>query len=372
MQQVIRANFGLLVAGLLTFVLMGAGQSMYGPAIPAFARAFGLGPSEPALLISAHWVGAAFGVGGMFLRGHLITPRVVVAAMAAGAALVALGPVWSVTLLGAVFFGAGYGASTVIFNRRFLTRFGARGPAMVSFVNAIFGLGAISAPLIYVWLGSQPQLAYGLVAGLAVVTFLLAGSAGQDGVIEQVGAAEPFRLRPGILLFGMTAIAVEACLIGLGPTALIASGASEDRAAELLSMFFVAFLMVRLGLVVISNLLPPFTMLILALGLAGVCALGAATVSAGPFFVMMGVFTGMFFPSFFVCATLQMGHDPRVTPTIIAAGLAGGITSPLILGLVMARYGDGVFFWVIGVVALMMALVGMGFMARMNRHNTMA
>ena len=41
MRQFLTAHRGLLFAGIASFVLMGAGQALYGPAIPAFARAFG-------------------------------------------------------------------------------------------------------------------------------------------------------------------------------------------------------------------------------------------------------------------------------------------------------------------------------------------
>ncbi|HEX9857399.1 MAG TPA: hypothetical protein VGA75_03520 [Paracoccaceae bacterium] len=365
MRRALRANAGLLFAGMASFVLMGAGQALYGPALPAFARAFGLQGQAPGLLISAHWVGAALGVGVMFLRGGSVTPRLTLAAMAAGAALVAAGLIWALVLLGAVLFGLGYGASTVIYNRRFLASFGARGPAMLGLVNAVFGIGAIGAPLVFVWLGSQPQLAFGLVAGLAVLTLAGAGGAGR----EQVAALLPgrFVVQPGILAFGAVAIGMEACLIGLGPTALIAAGETETRAAELLSAFFVAFLLMRVGLVWLSTRLRPFTLLMLALAGAGVSALGAATISAAWFFVPLGACAGLFFPAFYVCAAARMGDDPRVSPTIIASGLAGGIVSPLVLGGVVALLGNGVFFWIVAGVTLAAAATGSLMPGRMNR-----
>jgi hypothetical protein len=337
---------------------MGAGQSLYGPALPAFTRAFGVGLSEAGLLISAHWVGAAVGVTLMFLRGHWATPRRVLLVMALGAAMVASGLGWLLTLAGAVVLGTGYGAATVIYNRRFLNAFGARGPAMVGQVNAVFGLGAIAAPLIFVALGSQPQLSYGLVAGLALLACLGAGFAGPE-VLPPVAHGPGFRLRPGILAFGVAAIGVEACLIGLGPTALIAAGQTEAHAAQLLSAFFVAFLAARIGLLWLADAVPAFTLLVLALIGAGLCALGAATLSAAWFFVPLGGFAGLFFPPFYVTATAKMGSDPRVSPTIIAAGLIGGIASPLLMGGVLASLGDGLFFWIIAGITLTAAAIGL-------------
>ena len=42
MQALIKTHAALLITGLVSFVLMGAGQSLYGPALPAFARDLGL------------------------------------------------------------------------------------------------------------------------------------------------------------------------------------------------------------------------------------------------------------------------------------------------------------------------------------------
>ncbi|MDT8857493.1 hypothetical protein RNZ50_21105 [Paracoccaceae bacterium Fryx2] len=365
MRQLVGTNAGLLVVGLLSFVLMGAGQSMYGPALPAFARMFALGGNEVALLVSAHWVGAAVGVTAMFLRADKVTPRLMLALMALGAGMVASGLHWGLVLLGAVVFGAGYGGSTTIYNRRFLMRFGARGPAMLSLLNAVFGIGAIGAPLAFVALGSDTRLAYGLVAVLTGLAVLGAGAAGPAE--PATATAGRFSFRPGILTFGALAIGVEASLIGLGPVALIAAGETEARAAELLSLFFVAFLAARLGLVWVSGALAPFTLFTLALGLAGGLALGAAMVDAALFFVALGVCAGMFFPAFYVCASVRMGDDARVSATIIAAGLAGGIVCPLLLGVLMARFGDAVFFWVIAGMTLAAFVAGVLALGRMNR-----
>jgi hypothetical protein len=196
--------------------------------------------------------------------------------------------------------GFGIGISTVIYNRRFLSRFGARGPSMVALLNAIFAAGAIGAPLVFVALGSNPQLAYLVVAALAAVTFLVARDAPPVATAQGGG---PFSPHPGILAFGAVAVGMEASLIGLGPVALIALGQSEAGAAQALSAFYVSSVRI-------------------------------------------------------------MGEHPRVTPTVIAAGLAGGISAPVILGAVMARAGDAVLFPCIAGMAAVASLAALGGMAR--------
>lgn len=353
MRQALTDNFGLLFAGIATFVLMGAGQSVYGPAMPAFDRAYGIGVGTAGLVVSAHWVGCFAGVAVMYLRGALIGPRVVLAVMGLGAAVIAAGLGWSATLLGALVFGIGYGGSTVVFNPRFLRAFRARGPGMMSLLNASFGVGAIAAPLVFVALGTDPGWTFGLIAGLCALVWL--GSARAGGGVAGVQATGRFRPDWLILGFGAVAIGIEACLIGLGPSALIAAGQTEVDAARLLSAFFMAFLGARVVLIFTAHLVGAFTLFTGAMAAACGLAVAAALVSPPVFFVCLGASAALFFQGFYVTAQARMRDDPRVAPTIIAAGLVGGIVSPLLLTGVSGALGEVGFFWVIAGVAGLMA-----------------
>ncbi|NBE09182.1 MFS transporter [Paragemmobacter ruber] len=366
LNALIRTHAALLFAGVTTFTLMGAGQSLYGPALPAFAREFGLTLGQAGWLVSALWIGSALGVAVMFFRGRSITPRHALGAMAVGAALIAAGLGWMPTLVGSVIFGTGYGVSTVVFNPRVLRAFGVKGPSMVSLLNAMFAVGAIAAPLIFVALGSDPHLCFAIVAGLCALIWLAAGTTGRAEEAGAVGASKPYRFRAGLLCFGVVCIGVEACLIGLGPTALIAAGADEATAARALSGFFVAFLIARTVLVFTAHLLPPFGIYAGAMTGAALCATGAILLPAVPFFIAMGAFAGLFFPGFFVTASRIMGDDPRVTPTIIAAGLVGGIASPVLLGQLVAGLGERGFFQVIAGVTVAAAVVSLLLLRRIS------
>lgn len=370
MQKLIKANAGLLIIGIATFVLMGAGQSLYGPALPAFSRNFGITVGMAGILVSAHWVGCAIGVGGMFFQGRHVTPRHVVVLMGVGAAIIAAGLGWWITVLGAVVFGIGYGCSTVVFNPAMLRAFGARGPAMLSLLNATFGIGAIGAPLIFVALSNDPALTFALCAALGAVIALGAGAARQteSGPVEETTA--PFTLHLPILVFGVMAIGLEACLIGLGPAALIAAGETEVHAAQLLSMFFFAFLAARVLLIFTAHLLAPFTLYLVAIAGTFGTALGAALIAPGVFFVAMGAFAGVFFPGFYVTASGKMGLHPRVAPTIIAAGLIGGIFAPLILSPWLSQLGARGFFWVIATIAGGLALAALVNLRQMNAETS--
>jgi fucose permease len=346
-----RTHTILLATGIAAFLMMGMGQSVYGPALPAFTRALALEPGTASTLISAHWVGCGVGVALMFARGGRVAPPVALGLMAIGAALVALMPGLALTLAGALVFGAGYGAATVMINPRILQAFGQRGPAMVSLVNACFALGAIVAPMVYVWLGSDPALSYALVAVIAAAIAVLALGIPAAPAVNTVARGR-FNPRPDLMVYPAVGIGLESLLIGLGPSALIAQGQSEDAAAGFLSLFFVGFLVARVGLIFIAHRIAPFTVYLAAV--AGVAMLSALSVLTGqPWpFAAMGLCAGLFFPGFYVAATQVMGDDPRVPSVIIAAGLIGGIFLPLVIGPVLPHLGAAGFF------ALILALGG--------------
>lgn len=359
MRDLIRAHAGLLLAGVASYVMMGAGQAMYGPALPAFARDLGLADAQAAWLISAHWIGCAIGVGFMYVRSAGVTPRMAIAVMIAGAALVASGLGVTATFLGALAFGAGYGSATVVFNPRVLRAFGARGTSMLSLLNASFGVGAIAAPLIFIWLGSNPGYAFGVVALMAVGVWVLAKPTEGETASPPPRPEGSFRPRYGVLSFAAAGIGLEACLIGLGPTALIAAGVAEDDAARRLSAFFVTFLLARLALGFGAHLVAPFSLYLWAMGGMGVLCAMAALFDPGVFFMLAGAAAGMVFPTFYVAASRVMGDDPRVPAIIIAAGLVGGILAPVLVGPAMAHLGQRGFFWVIAGVAWVSVLAGL-------------
>ncbi len=366
MRDLIRANAGLLVAGIATFIVMGAGQSLYGPALPVYSRSFGISTGAAGLLVSSHWVGCFVGVGYMFVRGGKVTPRHALGIMALGAAGLAAMVSWGVTMASAALFGVGYGMATAVFNPRVLVAFGDRGPSMLSLLNATFGFGAILAPLIFVALSSDPRWSFGLTAGLCAMIWVFAGAAGAAKVSGAL-ADRPYRPHFGILAFGAVSVGCEASLIGLGPTALIAAGVAEARAATLLSGFFVVFLAARVVLIFTAHRVPAYLLLIGSLTVAGVCALGAALGPPGVFFVALGAPAGLFFPGFYVSATERMGSDLRVPPTIIAAGLVGGIFSPVILAPLMDDLGPRGFFWLIAGLMLGTAMLAVASWRWMQR-----
>lgn len=356
MTEAAKGRMLLLWVGFAVFFLMGGIQSLYGPALPMLARETGRAVAEVSVLFTVHWVGSAVGVAVMFLRGERITPRMVVVMLACGAALLGAGLGWPVTLAGAALSGIGQGCAAVVFNPRLLAAFGPRGPAMLSLINAIFGAGAILAPMALVMVGG----AYGLVflavaAGLALLTL----GAQDVGRITHHEAAGPLRPDWVILAFGACGIGMEASLIGLGPAALVRTGATEVQGAEAMSAFFLAFLLSRMALTFAAHAIRPFTVYLLAIAGIAVCMALATVIASYWLFVLSGAFAGIVFPGYFVEASQRMGRNPRVSPLIIAGGLVGGISLPFILAHVTETMGPRGFFQLMAVLAALVTCVAL-------------
>lgn len=344
----------LLGAGMGTFFLLGIVQAVYGPALPIIARETGISLAEASVLFTAHWVGAAAGVAAMFLFGPRLTPRRLLLSLAVGAGLMGAGLGWPAMLAGATLAGFCQGCGAVLFNPRLLAVFGARGPAMLSFINALYGAGAILGPLALTAAGG----AYGLVfLVLAMACALLWPGARDVGRVPAVRAGGPLRPDWVILALGAAGLGFEAALIGLGPAALVRSGESEIRAAELSSAFFVAYLLARVLLTFAAHRIAAHRLLLLSLaGVAATMAVALLWPDWG--FVLSGAFAAMIFPGYFVEGMRRMGGDPRVSPLIVAGGLVGGIGLPFLLARLAEGMGAQGFFQMMAVLAGATLLAG--------------
>ena len=356
----------LLTAGLLGFILLGAGQAVMGPALPVFQKLFTLDSATSGWLIASLGIGSFLGLVGMYFMGRHVTPRLALTVMAAGAALLATAPGFLASVLGGAVFGLGYGSVAALFNARILAAFGKRGPSMVSLLNAGYSVGAIAAPLAFVGLGSDPRLVFGIIAAVTVLTVLISGKASGAKAAVRAGGGG-FRFDLPILSFGLIAIGIEVSLSGLGPSAMIRAGIAPDDAARLLSAFFVTFLASRLILTLLADRVPPFAVFTAACLFTSACAFGCVALGPAGFFAPMGFSAGLLFPGYYVTASARMGDDPRVAPVILATTQIGAVFTPLILAGVIPLVGDVGFFWIVAVSAAIMGLVALASFRWMSR-----
>lgn len=348
----------LLIAAMASFILLGAYQAILGPTLPVYQTLFSIDSASAGWLISTLGIGSFIGIAGMYFAGSHVTPRAALGTMTAGAALLAAAPNWLTTLAGGVLFGIGYGSVAALFNARIHAAFGPRGAAMVSLINALYSVGAIAAPLLFVWLGSNPSVIFWIIAALAALTILASGPAGRAPAAGTVNTSG-FRLHLPILAFGAVAIGLEVCLTGLAPSAMIRAGIPADQAAALLSAFFVAFLIGRLVLTVVAHLVPPFAIYLTGVSLTALLTLGCAVYDPVWFYPPIGLAAGLFFPGFFVTATAKMGTDARVAPVILGTCQIGAVIAPLIVAQAIGPMGDKGYFWLMSGVAAVMAVLAL-------------
>ncbi|OMI37264.1 MFS transporter, partial [Streptomyces sparsogenes] len=169
-----------VVASCVGFILIGALQALYGPAIPAFRDEFGLTPSTAGLGLSAHFLGGVAGVlvfDRLFGRadaGRIGNRKLLGGSyllMAVGAAGFALAPAWPAALAMALVAGLGFGGIDYGLNQLFAVGFGRRSTAMLNVLNAHFGIGAILGPALIGLVGADRYTAVFL--GFAALTLPL-------------------------------------------------------------------------------------------------------------------------------------------------------------------------------------------------------
>ena len=355
------SRLSLLAAGLLAFVLLGAGQSVMGPALPVFQQGFAIDSATAGWLISALGIGSFAGLVVLYFFGRHASPSLAVVVMAAGAVAIALSPSFPLAIAACILFGFGYGGVAAQFNARVFAAFGARGPSMLSLLNAGYSVGAIFAPLLFVAFGSDPRLLFTLIFALCAVSLVLMGCSGlrRTAPAPVAKGVAGFRFSYPILAFGLIAIGVEVSLAGLGPSALIRAGIADTRAAELLSAFFVAFLVARLALTLLADRIPSFAIYIAAALLTSACSFACIWFDPTWFFPPMGAAAGLLFPGYFVTAVARMGNDSRVSPVILATTQIGAVTFPLLVAQVVPMMGDRGFFWLVALTSASLGLVGL-------------
>ncbi|PWJ12516.1 MFS transporter [Jannaschia seohaensis] len=333
----------LVIHSFVAFALVGAAQALYGPSVPALARLHDILPSQAGAIVWAH---AAGGFAGLLLNMVWagVTARRTLAVVALGAGVMALAPSWAAMLAGAVLVGAGSALASAVFNRRFLEELGDSGPRMLGLLNALFGVGAVVGPLIFVAAGGGIAPAYGAVAVLALILSALA----PGGVPAGAPAARP-RLgavlrRPGLLALGGLGVGVELTLAGLGPAALVERGMSETRAALWAAVFFGVFLAARVALWWLADRIAPLRLLAASFALVALACGAAALGVQGPAYALSGGAVALLFPAYFVAATRRLGGGERMAALIVAAGYLGATVVPGVMSLLLGRLGIEMLF----------------------------
>lgn len=332
-------------AGFAVFLLVGAVQALYGPALPAVRSSFGLTSATVGWTVGAHYAGSVAGVllslvceARLLARQRLVSGAALVGV---GAGAFALIPVWPWALVGVICIGLGYGVLVVVVNALFASGFGDRSAPLLVLVNAAFGLGALLGPLLYGLLTSGHFRPAFLVVGALAVLILPLLWAVPDMAPPQWPASVPAGRDATPALIGFVALfmlytALESDTSGWMATHLIFHGYSPGAAAALTAAFWSALTVGRLLAVPVSARLTPLQMI--AGGLTGVVVLamavtiGAVTPIA---YILMGLLLAPIFPVGFAWMSLTLpGVRGTAAPALLGA-LAGGLIFPTVVGRVI-------------------------------------
>ncbi|MFC8663551.1 MFS transporter [Streptomyces sp. NPDC057199] len=339
-----------VVASCVGFVLIGALQALYGPAIPAFREEFGLSPSAAGLGLSAHFVG---GVAGVLLfdrlYGRLGNRRILGASyllMAVGAAGFALAPNWPLALAAALLAGLGFGGIDYGLNQLFAVGFGHRSTAMLNILNAHFGIGAILGPALIGLVGSEHYPAVFLVFAAANLPLLLCLKGVRDHV-PHPATGEPAQERGGRQVLGRSLgsvlavfvtlyvlhVGIEAGVGGWEPTHLETVGYGAGVAATATSVYW---LMMTVGRFLVAPIALRYSaQAIITVSCAGmtVCLLLAAVPGLAPYaYAGVGLFIAPIFPTGLPWLNRAAPRARRAGAVVIAASMVGGVAAGPALG----------------------------------------
>ncbi|WP_424858399.1 MFS transporter [Streptomyces sp. SAI-170] len=338
-----------VVASCAGFVLIGALQALYGPAIPALRREFGLSPSAAGLALSAHFVG---GVAGVLLfdrlHGKLTARRILGASyalMAIGAAGFALAPNWPLALVTALLAGLGFGGIDYGLNQLFATGFGRRSAAMLNILNAHFGIGAILGPALIGAVGASHYPAVFLAFALANLPLLLclngvrdrAPGPADDGPGEAAGPGALRRSLASVLgvfvALYVLHVGIEAGVGGWEPTHLEAVGHGAGAAATATSVYW---LMMTVGRFLVAPLAlrfsAPALITVSCTGMTG-CLLLAGVPALAPYaYAGVGLFIAPIFPTGLPWLHRAAPRARRAGAVVIAASMTGGVAAGPALG----------------------------------------
>ncbi|WKV70711.1 MFS transporter [Streptomyces sp. PCS3-D2] len=336
-----------IVASCMAFVVIGALQALYGPAIPALRDEFGISPAVAGLSLSAHFVGALLGVLIYHLLRGRLNNRVLLGGsyvlMAVGAAVFAFSPSWTLALAGTFVIGLGFGGIDYGLNQLFAVGFGHRSTAMLNLLNGHFGIGAIAGPALIGWLGadSYPEI----FVGTGVVSLLILVTLGGVALREPAPApaegapAGGARVLPIIAVFigiYVLHVAIETGVGGWEPTHLEAVGYGAATAATATSAYWAAMTIGRFVAAPISlRWSAPSILTVCCAGMAGFLLL--ATVPAFAPYAYLGVGL-MIAPIFPTCLPWLNRAVPGVAAAgayVIAASMIGGVAFPPVLGAVI-------------------------------------
>ena len=336
----------------VTFAVIGATSSLYGPLLVAFSHRFQLSLPSAGAVLSVHFVGALLGVplawlGVKRLSGALVLSGAL-SLVALGAFGAAVAAHWSLLLASVFLIGLGYGGLDFTLNT-LLTRTRATGRAhRLSVVNAGFGVGAVVGPLLII--AAHPAHFAPILAGIGAMSLVLIGA--NRGVHapalraeenQRVISAMRAERRPILFTFiggYVLYIAVETSAAGWMASHLHGLGYSQSVASLVTAGFWAGVALGRVLGAPAHRRWSERTLVLGGLALAALLGLVALVAPLAPYaYALMGLVVALVFPMGLIWYTSLCPHDSDGVALMILFMMAGGIIGPGAQSLLVAVAG---------------------------------
>jgi fucose permease len=344
----------LIASSFLGFVVLGATQSLYGPAIPAILSDFQIGAQAAGFALAAHFVGGSAGVLVYARLRRVASARVLIAmsyaVMGLGCIAFAAFPSWGACVAAAAILGLGFGGIDYGVNELAASDRTPRGIALLNVLHACFGVGAIAGPWLLSVLGDAR---YGIAfAGCGLVALALAlmslarfpASAATHAPHGQPPTRMPsgraLAIVVGFIVFYVIHVGIEIGVGGWEPTHLIALGYGAPTADQATAAFWFAMTAGRLLVVpLVRHVSPRWLVTGCFVGMAAALVVATIPPLAPAAYIAVGLFIAPMFPTGLPWL-LEMSPDIRgAMPSVFAASMLGGVIFPPALGWVIAAVG---------------------------------
>ena len=336
-----------LAGGFLGFFVSGGVAALYGPSAPAFRRAFEVSEVVSGLPASVHPLAALVGVLGWAAavrrgaRARLLAVGAVV--LAAGGLAVAGAPSMALVLASSVLLGVGFGLLSNGMNSLYPRDTGPRTPTVVACMHGVFGVGAVSLPLLLSVAGHRVAFATVGVVALVAVPLLRTTSTPPRPALDLDARVVPRRhVATFSVVFGLY-VAVESATATWLATYLEFRGWDAGAAARWTSAFWLAITGGRFLFALVLARVRPGRLVKFVLPLATVALALASVPPLAPFaFVAAGLFFAPVFPTAMVWLPRALPDAEGATTAAVVAALIGASVTPFLVGAIGSGLGLGV------------------------------
>lgn len=330
------------VAAFLVFLLLGATTAGIGAAIPSLRGLYELDGTAGSGLVTAYNIGA---VAAIVLCG--LAERVLRASTAicwllvlfiTGCAAAAFAPTWPMIMTCLALAGFGYGGLVLYLNTAFATGFGRHSVLMLNLLNAVFGAGAITGPLVAGALaGSDVRLMFLGVAVLAVPGWLARGC-GDMVVPRPSEGRNPFTPRAlravlPFALIGFLYSGLEAATGTWESTHLVWTGWSIALAAQLTALFWLGMTLGRSVIPLLTKRVAPMRVVLAGLVVASMALFASAVPGFAPAgYALAGIAMAPVLPTLLAWMATIVPSPQSANAVVLTACMAANAVHPALIG----------------------------------------